>query len=84
MNLADWEMYRSRPQEELDAAVKHLNRRLFQLVTTHSGWKNVRDEMYKVMDKYIELGARDTEPETALCDALEIHYPDAKDEISRW
>jgi hypothetical protein len=84
MNLDDWEMYHSKPQEELDAAVRDLNENFFRIVNLELGWVYARDEMYKVMDKYIELGARDTEPETALIEALALHYPDAKDEISRW
>lgn len=81
MNASDWELYSSMAGPKMDAAVKDLNEQLFRLVTTYDDWKVVRDKMYKVMDKHIELGARDTEPEVALCDALEIHYDE---ETSRW
>ena len=84
MNLDDWELYHSKPQEELDAAIKDLNEELHFYVHHYLKWRNARDAMYKVMDKYTDLGARDTEPEGALIDALGIHYPDDADEVSRW
>lgn len=33
--------------------------------------RNVRDEMYVVMDDYADLGARGVEPETTLVDVIE-------------
>lgn len=44
----------------------------------------VRDKMYKLMSKYSDDGARDTEPEGVLCDELERAFSLERYSVERW
>lgn len=72
MTAQDWQLYSTEPNVEQVA--DDLNRALKGIQQVANGPTQARDMMYLVMDEFVDFGARDTEPEVALVDALEILY----------
>lgn len=87
-DLADlsvrWDLYRScEGAEAVEAKLNQELRRLLGLALcygdlTMSRAEKIRDHMYWFMDQFVSLGARDTEPEVALVEAIEKFIPAAK------
>ena len=72
LTAADWQLFHGK--EGMDEAVIVLNAALKSVWLNTDDDYIARDIMYGVMDRYIDLGARDTEPECCLVGALQIIY----------
>lgn len=82
LNSIDWQLYHSDGYKELTMhAIIELNDALKEAVKVYPDWRDAQAFMRKVMEKHINVGACDTEPDSALCDFLEYFY---KCETSRW
>lgn len=77
-----WELFATYPESvaaanELTAALKdELLKAVKDKDQTLERAIRIRDGMYALMNKYSRLGARDTEPEVALVEALDEFFPD--------
>lgn len=89
-----WQLYCE--EAEADAAAKDLSEKLSVLLTDadklikqgavskESTAIGIRNTMYKIMDRYTHLGARDTEPECILCGLIEKGLGMEEYSLERW
>lgn len=79
-NAAEWELYTSHRASEgaaevltqaLEDKLAEAQRKIAAGADAYDEAVRVRDEMYRVMNRYQKLGARDTEPEVQLVTAIE-------------
>ena len=76
LTATDWQLFSHNEEQAAKSkpAVEALNRVLAEAVDECDTWQEAQRRVYAEMDKWIERGARDTEPECELCEFLEILY----------
>lgn len=80
LNVRDWQLYSTHKGVQEVAAL--LTQQLEFWYKKGLPPKDLRDKMYEIMNEYIEFGARDTEPEQALVDAINILFK--QNSLTRW
>ena len=82
LNSMDWQLYHSDTRmADAQEAVIELNDALREAVKDFTDWRTAQVFMRKVMERHVDVGACDTEPDTVLCDFLAYHF---NCETSRW
>lgn len=88
---ADWDLYESvkgaatagkQLGDALKKALREAHERILKGADPRAEAVRVRDDMYRRMDKFIKVGARDTEPETILVMCIE-RVLELEDELGR-
>lgn len=95
MSARDWQLYSDMPgasraaraiSNSVTSWVRRAKAKLARSpqLSTRKLAKDVQAKVRKVMDSYADFGARDTEPDSALCDVLEKAFGLERYSIGRW